>query len=446
MKETVSADLQDAGTAKLSVDDRKPARLSRFGNVYVLVLLVAINIVNYADRTLISVLAPAIQRELLLSDTQVGAITGLAFALTYGVAGLVLARWADRYGHARVLVAAVATWSVMCLLTAHVRSFGQLFIVRLGLGIGESGAAPASFAIIHGGFSNRARPIAYAMFSAGTTVGIGTGVAAGGWLGSEYGWRHTMALMAIPGLLLALIFAMTVKQPASAARHVAEPGASPIAIIRSIAADPLRRSLTGAYACSSFAYAGFAQWAPTFYMRDHGMSLKEVGAIYSISSSGGALLGIILGGIVVGRMLARNPTVALRLCALLALCAAAASVLAFLIADRSLSLLLFAIFGIAAGATYAPTIAMFQERSPAHTLAFANAAMLLVAIIIGQGIGPFFIGLSSDLLRANGIERSLALALVFASASLLLSAYFQFIASRSAVPAAIHSSRPTCEA
>lgn len=410
--------------------DDKPARLSRFGNIYVLALLVMINIVNYADRTLISVLAPAIQKDLSLTDTQVGAITGLAFALTYGAAGLALARWADRSGHVRVLVAAITTWSVMCLLTAQVRSFVQLFMVRLGLGIGESGAAPASFAIIYGGFSDRARPVAYAIFSAGTTVGIGTGVALGGWLGAEYGWRHTMALMAIPGLLLALLFATTVKQPPRGSPSPSMPGSSSLSVISDIAADPVRRSLTCAYACAAFAYAGFAQWAPTFYMRVHGMSLKEVAATYSVSSSGGALLGIIVGGVVGGRMLARVPVLALRLCGLLALCATAASVSAFLVADQSLSLLLFALFGVAAGATYAPTIAMFQEYSPANTLAFANAVMLLVAIIVGQGIGPFFIGLSSDFLHAHGVGNSIAMALVLASASLLFSAYFQFAGSR----------------
>lgn len=430
MSRAASAGHADAGVARPPAAGGVPARLSRFGNIYVLILLVAINIVNYADRTLISVLAPAIQRELSLSDTQVGAITGLAFALTYGMAGLMIARWADHYGHARVLVTAVAVWSVMCLLTAHVRSFAQLFIVRLGLGIGESGAAPASLALIHGGFSSRARPIAYAIFSAGTTVGIGVGVAMGGWLGSEYGWRKTMALMAIPGLLLALIFAATVRQPAAALMRPSGTRTPFPSVISGIAMDPLRRSLTCAYACASFAYAGFAQWAPTFYMRDHGMSLLEVGATYSVSSSGGALFGILLGGIVGGRTLARNPALALRLCGVLALCAAAASASAFLVADRSLSLLLFALFGVAAGATYAPTIAMFQEHSPASTLAFANAAMLLVAVIVGQGFGPFSIGLASDVLHAHGVEASLALALVIASGSLLFSACFQFAASR----------------
>ena len=293
-------------------------RLSRFGNCWVLALLVAINIINYADRTLISVLAPAIQRDLGLSDTQIGAITGLAFALTYGVTGLILARLADRYGHGRILVAAVTCWSLMCLATAQVRSFWQLFAVRLGLGIGESGAGPASLALIHGAFSGRSRTAAFALFSGGTTVGIGAGVAAGGWLGSEYGWRDTMAIMAVPGFVLALLFAITVRESSKseAATHALPP--SPTRIALEIWADPLRRALTFSYSLAAFAYAGFAQWAPTFYMRGHGMTLREVGATYSISSSGGALLGIIVGGIVVGRIMQRSIAAALSLCAALA--------------------------------------------------------------------------------------------------------------------------------
>lgn len=408
-----------------------PQRLSRFGNVYVLILLVAINIVNYADRTLISVLAPAIQFELGLSDTQIGAITGLAFALTYGLTGLVLARLADRYGHSHILVAAITGWSIMCLLTSYVRSFAQLFAVRLGLGIGESGAGPASLALIHSAFTGRRRTIAFALFSGGTTVGIGTGVAVGGWLGSEYGWRLTMAIMAVPGLLLALLFACTVRTPARALpSSAAIPAPSPIRVAREIWADPLRRALTGSYALAAFAYAGFAQWAPTFYMRSHGMSLKEVGATYSISSSGGALLGIILGGVVLGRMMERNIARALGLCAMLAVASALFSVAAFMIADRTLSLFFFACFGLAAGGTYAPTIALFQERSGSETRAFAAAIMLLVAVILGQGGGPFAIGMLSDLFRAWSFSQPLQFALTVASASLLLSAAFLYSAYR----------------
>jgi MFS family permease len=401
-------------------------QLSRFGNVYVLALLVAINIVNYADRTLISVLAPAIQLELGLSDSQIGAITGLAFALTYGATGLVLARLSDRYGHSRILVAAIAGWSIMCLLTSYVRSFSQLFMVRLGLGIGESGAGPASLALIHTAFAGRSRTIAFALFSGGTTIGIGTGVAVGGWLGSEFGWRYTTAIMAIPGLLLALTFAFTVKDPGRLTTADAEPTPSPSWVVRDIWADRLRRSLTASYALAAFAYAGFAQWAPTFYMRVHGMTMREVGATYSISSSGGAFLGIILGGVVVGRLMQQNMALALGLCSALAVASGLFSVAAFLVADRTLSLFFFACFGLAAGGTYAPTIALFQERCASQTRAFAAAVMMLVAILLGQGGGPFVIGILSDLFRAKHFAQPLEIALVVASGSLLLSAICLF--------------------
>jgi predicted MFS family arabinose efflux permease len=320
----------------------------------------------------------------------------------------------------------------MCLLTAHVRSFGQLFAVRLGLGIGESGAAPTSYALIHSGFDDRRRPIAYALFSAGSTIGIGTGVAVGSWLGAAYGWRHTMTVMAVPGLLLALVIALTLREPARDRSATSESLASPFAILREIAGDRLRCALIGAYGFASFAYAGFAQWAPTFYMRVHGLSLREVGATYSLSSSAGALLGLMLGGIFIGPLQRRRLTLSLGLCGALAIAAAAASAGAFLVASSTLSLWLFAGFGLAAGATYAPTIALFQERSPAGTRAFAAAAMLLVSIIIGQGGGPFFVGMMSDLLRTKGLEQPLSVALALVAISLLVSAACQFTALRAA--------------
>jgi MFS family permease len=284
----------------------------------------------------------------------------------------------------------------------------------------------------------RARTVAFALFSGGTTIGIGTGVAVGGWLGADHGWRATMAIMAVPGLILALLFAATVRGPERAVHRPsgsdlpasgllsAGPSAPPPALVvmRDIWSDPLRRSLMWAYALAAFAYAGFGQWAPTFYMRSHGMTLRDLAVTYAVSSSGGAFLGIVLGGVVVGRLIEQRMRAALGLCAVLAIAAGLFSAAAFSVADRTLSLVLFAAFGFAAGGTYAPTIALFQERSPARTRAFAAAVMMLVAILLGQGGGPFVIGILSDIVPLGAYFSPLAAALILASMSLLLSAAF----------------------
>jgi MFS family permease len=390
-------------------------------SLYLLGLLMAVNLLNYADRTLIAVLAEPIKADLHLSDTQMGAASGLAFALMFSLSGLLLAHWSDRYSPKWVLCGAISFWTAMCVMSASARSFGQLFAMRLALGVGESGAAPASYAIIHRSFDGFQRSFAYSLFIIGGTLGIGTGLTLGGWLGEELGWRRTVLIMSVPGIVLAALVAFTINEREHQNDIREEQNISAIFTIVSIARDPFRRSLVLAHAFVNFSYGAFGQWMPAFFMRAHSMTLREVGSIYSTIAVLGALLGLAIGGAVVGKLQQADPRRALLLCGALNVVAAVACIVAFSVGDRSASLISYALFNVATGATFGPTIAMFQDKCETGTHAMSSAVMMLIVIIVGQGAGPFVAGVLSDVFHGLSAANPLGKALLICSVPLAVS-------------------------
>lgn len=389
------------------------------------------NVVNYADRTLLAVLTQPMKAELHLTDLEIGTISGVAFAAMFSLSGLIMARWADRFSRKWVLSGAIAFWSSMCLMTAFAGSFWQLFVIRLGLGIGESAVAPTAYALIFTAFAARTRSFAYGLFLAGATLGIGAGVSVGGWLGETAGWRQAMMTMAIPGFVVAALMAVTMRDPARNGGQKVRTDAPPMrATFALIGRNPVLVALIGAQSLTGIAYAGFAQWAPAFYMRMHGMTLTELGASYAISSSLGALVGLIAGGGLVGRVQARNERRGLHLCMWLNICAGIASAGAFLVPDRALSLTLFALFGAFTGSTYAPTVATFQHHAPVAAKSMAAAVMMLFVINLGHGGGPLVMGALSDHLSGTATPNPLGTSLLLGSAALMLSGIFYVMAAR----------------
>ncbi|GBQ56933.1 MFS transporter [Komagataeibacter swingsii] len=404
-------------------------RSAAFSKIYLLVLLVGVNMINYSDRTLVAVLTQPMKMDLHLTDTQLGAMSGVAFAAMFSLAGLVLAQWADRFSQKWVLCGAIGIWSAMCMLTANARSFAQLFAIRLGLGVGESAAAPTSYALIHTTFSPRWRPLAYGLFLTGGTLGIAFGVSIGARLGELLGWRQAMAILAAPGFLIALLIATTVRDSSNDMARNHSSRISTWATFRTIGRSPILVALVGAQSVTGIAYAGFAQWTPAFYMRTHGMTLHELSVSYAMSSTAGALIGLIVGGPLVGHLQTRRESAALMLCGGLNILSACASMAAFLVADRNLSLAMFALFGATTGSTYAPTVATFQQYAPPHARAVSAAIMMLFVINMGQGGGPFLIGALSDYLTQRNVSNALGYASLIGSAALFLSCTFYAFAA-----------------
>ncbi len=180
---------------------RDPASMtSTPGARAMLALLVLLYVINYIDRQILSVLLEPIKQELEVSDTAMGLLTGLAFALFYTTAGIPIARWADRGSRRKVVVVGVVVWSAMTALSGLARNFVQLALARVGVGIGEATLSPAAHSLISDAFPPERRATALGIYNIGGNVGIMLGFMLGGWIGEAFGWRMAFFVVGLPGL------------------------------------------------------------------------------------------------------------------------------------------------------------------------------------------------------------------------------------------------------
>lgn len=189
-----------------------PTYSSRY-KAYVLLLLTGVYTFNFIDRQILVILQESIKGELGLSDTQLGLLTGLAFAAFYVVLGFPIARLADRTNRRNVVGLSLAVWSAMTAISGLVANYIQLLLARIGVGIGEAGGSPPAHSIISDYFPPEKRATALSIYSTGIYIGILVGYTLGGWIDANYGWRMAFFAMGIPGIIYALLILFTVKEP-----------------------------------------------------------------------------------------------------------------------------------------------------------------------------------------------------------------------------------------
>ncbi|WP_371132643.1 spinster family MFS transporter, partial [Phenylobacterium sp.] len=264
---------------------------------------------NFLDRQILSVLAEPIRKELHLSDTQLGMLTGLTFALFYTTFGIPLAWLADRVRRVWIIAVCCAVWSMFSAACGLATNFLQLALARMGVGVGEAGGNPASYSLISDYFPPERRGMALGLYQLGLPLGSTAGLAAGGWIAAEHGWRVAFFAVGAPGVFLALLLLLVVREPKRGEMDRA--GHGPAAddpqptLLHSIAAffgDPLLRSTAVATSCSAFILYGFLNWAPAFLMRVRGMELTDIALYYSLISGAGAVAGTLGGGVLVDRL------------------------------------------------------------------------------------------------------------------------------------------------
>ena len=176
---------------------------------YALGLLTVVYTFNFIDRQLLSILQESIKADLLLSDQQLGLLTGFAFALFYVTAGIPIARWADRANRRNIVALAIGTWSFMTAVSGFVQNYVQLLLARIGVGVGEAGGSPPSHSIISDIFPPERRASALAFYSMGVNFGILFGFLVGGWLNEFFDWRTAFLVVGVPGILIALLVRYT---------------------------------------------------------------------------------------------------------------------------------------------------------------------------------------------------------------------------------------------
>jgi predicted MFS family arabinose efflux permease len=400
--------------------DGTPQHTAAYRN-YVLFILVLVNTVNFVDRQAIAVLMPGIQTEFQLTNASAGAVMGIAFAAFYAVLGFPVARLLDRRRRSTLLALVLAVWSGMTALCGAASNFAMLFLFRIGVGVGEAGAGPASHSLLGDYFRKIQRPAAIGFFSLGVPLGNFLGIFLGGLLVADLGWRLTFVALGLPGLLLALIVWLTVREPVRggmddpkdlAALRAGEDiplGES----VKQLWASPTFRIMSFSGALSALCGYGMNMWMPSFLERVHDLDPADYRLLLGACLGIGGGLGAMLGGVITARAAVRDPRAFLLLPALTMVIFAAALLLA--VWTASMPVVYAAVFVAAFTQFYlmGPYFAVVQRLAPLRGRAVATAFFFFILSIWGIGLGPLYIGAMNDLFRgAYGEAEGLRLALM----------------------------------
>lgn len=365
-----------------------------------LAILLAVYCFNFIDRTIVSILQEPLKQELGLSDTQLGLISGTAFALFYSTLGVPIARIAERVDRPRIIAIALATWSLMTMLCGFATSFVQLFLCRVGVGIGEAGGTPPAHALLSEIFPAERRATAISVYSLGVPLGILFGAVAGGAIGEALGWRIAFMLVGAPGLILAVIVFVVIKDPRSVAAATERAAATPPpSLAQAITYLASRRSfvhLTAGITVASTAGYGILAFTAPFLMRQFDMGLAAAGSATGLVSGLAAGAGTLLGGVLVDRAMRRDRRFGAWIPAAGLMLATPLSITAYMQGEWLPVVLLLTVSGVAQFLYLGPTYALVQSLAGTRMRATASALVLLTVNLVGLGIGPPLTGWLSD--------------------------------------------------
>jgi len=384
---------------------------------YAVGLLTVVYTFNFIDRQLLAILQESIKEELLLSDSQLGLLTGFAFALFYVTAGIPIARWADRGNRRNIVSYAVGIWSFMTAISGLAANYGQLLIARVGVGIGEAGGSPPAHSIISDIFPPEKRASALALYSTGVNIGIMFGFLFGGWLNEFFGWRTAFMVVGIPGILIALLVRFTLQEPIrglSENRDLSEETHSSfIDVLRLLWSRRTFRHLAFAGALNAFAGYSTASWTASFMIRSHGMTTGELGTwLAGIMGLGGAI-GVLLGGIFAEKLAVKDVRWYLWLPTLTGI-VTVPFMYAVYVADSAYAALTLSIIpGLLFNVYLGNALAMTHGMVGLRMRALASAILFFVLNIIGLGMGPWSVGFLSDTLEPTLGAESLRTAMLY---------------------------------
>jgi predicted MFS family arabinose efflux permease len=381
-----------------------PARLAIPSNyrTYTLVLLTLVYVINYLDRQILGILLPQIQREFTLTDTQLGLLSGTAFAVIYAVLGVPLAVVADRMNRRNVVAFSLAAFSLMTVLSGYAAQFWQLLLARFGTGIGEAGTGPSINSMLADLYPPEKRASALSFYSAGLNVGLLVGFFGGGWIAEHYGWRNAFFAAGAPGLLLAIYLLVGVREPVRGSVDNLKdemPAPNLWTVIRGLWSQRSFRWIAIGTSMSSFGgYAGIF-FIPKFLVVSHHLSLVHVSVILALLAGIPGALGTYLSGVFADRYGSREVRWNMYVPIIAAFLSAIFVPIFFLVPVTAIALVA-GIVPFMMGATYVgPAFAMTQALVPLRMRARAIAVLLFVLNMIGLGLGPLAVGKLSDLLK-----------------------------------------------
>jgi predicted MFS family arabinose efflux permease len=381
------------------VSQEPPAVLSAAARRYALALLVVVYTFNFIDRQILAILLPAIQAEFGINDSVLGFLAGSAFALFYATLGVPIALLADRWNRRNLIAIAVAVWSGMTALSGLAANVLQLALARVGVGIGEAGCSPPAHSMIADLYPPALRSTAMGVFTLGISAGIMIAYLAGGWVAENIGWREAFFIVGIPGLVLALLVRLTIREPVrgqSEGRVDTAERAGVVTVAKFLLARRSFLHLAVGSGLASFGGYAVISFFPTFLYRSHAMNLSEIGVYlgFIIGIAGG--LGFAGGGWVADRLGRRSQKYALWGVAGAMLAGWLFLVPVYLVGDPHVALAFFVIPTVLSNFYLATTFAQIQGLVKLRMRAVASALLLFILNIIGLGLGPQLTGILSD--------------------------------------------------
>lgn len=387
---------------------------------FVLGMLFIVIMLNFIDRQVISILAEPIKQEMGLSDKQLGLMTGLSFALFYTTLAIPVAVLADRWNRSRIIAIAIAIWSLMTMLCGAAQNFLQLFLARVGVGIGESACSPASHSLISDYFPPERRASAMGIYGSAVPIGAFIAYAGGGWILETFGWRVAFFAAGFPGLLVGLIVWWTVKEPRGAVRlrDALVRRDDQLTLKEAIVelwTQPTYWHLVAAGVLIQFVAYGIAAFYGSLFVRVFGIGYGELGLKLGIMVAIAGVSGAWLGGKIGDRLDGENRAKSLQLVAVIFLLAIPCTFLAVGASNVNIAMALLGVTTFASTFYYGPNFSLLQKLASDRTRAMAVAIYLLFSGLIGLGLGPVFVGFVSDYisggdpaLEADGIRGGVA--------------------------------------
>jgi MFS family permease len=369
---------------------------------YGLGFLTLISTFNYLDRSILGLALPAIKVEMSASDTALGLVSGLAFVMFYSLLGVPIGWLSDRWNRRNIITIGFVVWSLMTALTGLVSNIWQLAVARFLMGAGEACGLAPSNSMISDLFRQARRPLALAIFGAASSLSALVFFPIAGWIDQLWGWRMMFYAAGIPGVLLGLLFFLTVKEPERGAREEHKRSLESASFAE--AARFLMGSRTYLLSLGAIAFLGAnasaaSTWDPTFLKRVHGMSMGDVASTLGPLRGVLGAAGILAGGVLIDRLGRRNEKLRLRLPAIACLLVAPAETLYLLGGPRAEWVVGYGLTSFFALMPQAPIFAVALNVAKVRMRAFAISVLVFFASFVGQVVGPLLIGVLNDLLH-----------------------------------------------
>ena len=419
--------------------------MKAFYKNYLLVLLMVILAFNYVDRLAVSLVLQDIKTDFHLSDTQLGLLSGLAFALFYSIMGIPIARWADNGNRVAVITVTTALWSGAVALCGFASSFMQLLLARVGVAVGEAGCMPPAHSLIADNFARAERPKAVGLYMQGSNLSMLIGYFLAGWLSLRYGWQTMFKLLGLPGIVLAILAWFSLREPRrqqpGVQASLAGSAATPVQpapqytvteVIVTLWNNVTFRYLWLTFSIMSFFSHGVVQWQPTFFIRTFGMRTDELGVWLTVIYGVGGALGTYLGGMLASRYARNNETLQLRATGWLYAGYGVLMAGVLLSPDKYVAIALNTLGTIGASMGSGPLFGTIQTVVPERMRAMSISLIYLLGNLIGMGLGPLAVGALSDFLNPWAGDGSLRYTLLILCPVSLWGSWYLFLAARSA--------------